>query len=82
MNCKFLPSHETFLENVLFFSQENQEKMEDVQKKIRQLQEMKGTMEGVDGVDPKEFSEIQAEVQDLNTRWITVTNDVDNEEQR
>lgn len=56
--------------------------MEEVQIKIKQLQDMIVKMQGADGVDPKEFSEIQSEMQQLDSRWTTVKTDSESEEQR
>ncbi|XP_046849637.1 utrophin-like isoform X2 [Xenia sp. Carnegie-2017] len=60
-------------------SQENAKKlrevqmeMQELQKKVKELNETNQEMSKAQGVDPKEFSEIQNEIKELSGRWSTL----------
>jgi hypothetical protein len=56
--------------------------MDEIQTKIRELEQLRKDMDGADGVDPEELEDLQAGSDALDTRWTTVTDDVEAEDQR
>lgn len=63
---------EQLLETLLIFlvlTQEVQIEMQELQKKVKELNETNQEMSKSQGVDPKEFSEIQNELKELSGRW-------------
>ena len=46
--------------------------MQELQKKVKELNETNQEMSKAQGVDPKELSEIQNEIKELSGRWSTL----------
>ncbi|CAB4006965.1 dystonin-like isoform X1, partial [Paramuricea clavata] len=61
---------------------QNRDEMDEIQTKIRELEQLRKDMDGADGVDPEELEDLQAGSDALDTRWTIVTDDVEAEGQR
>ena len=62
--------------------QQNKDQMDEIQTKIRELKQLQKGMTGADGVDAQELEEIKAGLDSLDSRWTTLTDDIDSEDQR
>ena len=56
--------------------------MAQLQGKITELNEKNKEMAEAENVDPQEYKELQSELEDFNSRWSTVSEDVKEEEKR
>ena len=64
------------------FLQENQQRMEQLQPKITELNELMLQMKDAEGVDPEELSQLQSELKDFDSRLSTITEQITEEEKR
>ena len=64
------------------FLQENQQRMEQLQPKITELNELMSQMKDAEGVDPEELSQLQSELKDFDSRLSTITEQITEEEKR
>ena len=62
--------------------QENQQRMEQLQPKITELNELMAQMKDGEGVDPEELSELQSELKDFDSRTETINDEITKEEKR
>ena len=62
--------------------QENQQRMEQLQPKITELNELMAQMKDAEGVDPEELSELQSELKDFDSRTETINDEITKEEKR
>ena len=62
--------------------QENQQRMEQLQPKITELNELMAQMKDAEGVDPDELSELQSELKDFGSRTETINDEITKEEKR
>lgn len=62
--------------------QRNKDQMDEIQRKIHELQQLRKDMDGADGVDPQELEDLQADIDSLDTKWTTLTDDINAEETR
>ena len=62
--------------------QENQQRMEQLQPKITELNELMAQMKDAEGVDPDELSELQSELKDFCSRTETINDEITKEEKR
>jgi predicted nucleic acid-binding Zn-ribbon protein len=62
--------------------QENKQRMEQLQPKITELNELMSQMKDVDGVDQDELSQLQTELKDFDSRKESVNDDINKEEKR
>ena len=62
--------------------QENQQRMEQLQPKITELNELMAQMKDGEGVDPEELSELQSELKDFDSRTETMNDEITKEEKR
>jgi prefoldin subunit 5 len=60
---------------LLFLSQENKQRMEELQPKITQLNELMSEMNDADGIDPDELSQLQYELKEFDSRMESVNED-------
>jgi prefoldin subunit 5 len=60
---------------LLFLSQENKQRMEELQPKITQLNELMSEMKDADGIDPDELSQLQYELKEFDSRMESVNED-------
>ena len=71
-----------FPHNDLLIYQENQQRLEQLQPKITEMNELMSQMKGAEGVDPEELSQLQVELADFDSRLSTVTEQINDEEKR
>ena len=71
-----------FPHNDLLIYQENQQRLEQLQPKITEMNELMSQMKGAEGVDPEELSQLQVELADFDSRLSTVTEQISDEEKR
>ena len=64
------------------FLQENQQRVEQLQPKITELNELMSQMKDAEGVDPEELSQLQSELKDFDSRLSTITEQITEEEKR
>ena len=64
------------------FLQENQQRVEQLQPKITELNELMSQMKDAKGVDPEELSQLQSELKDFDSRLSTITEQITEEEKR
>ena len=62
--------------------QENEQRMERLQPKITELNELMSQMKDADGVDQDELSQLQSELKDFDSRKESVNDDINKEEKR
>ena len=62
--------------------QQNKQRIAQLQPKIAELKEKNKEMAEAEGVDPQEYKELQSELEDFDSRWLTATEDVKEEEKR
>jgi predicted nucleic acid-binding Zn-ribbon protein len=62
--------------------QENKQRMERLQPKITELNDLMSQMKDADGVDQDELSQLQTELKDFDSRKESVNDDINKEEKR
>ncbi len=65
-----------------YIFQENKQRMEQLQPKITEMNELMSQMKDAEGVDPEELSQLQSELKDFDSRMDSLSNDISKEEDR
>ena len=68
--------------DIPYIVQENKQRMEQLQPKITEMNELMSQMKDAEGVDPEELSQLQSELKDFDSRMDTLNDDISKEEDR
>ena len=68
--------------DIPYIVQENKQRMEQLQPKITEMNELMSQMKDAEGVDPEELSQLQSELKDFDSQLSTITEQITEEEKR
>ncbi len=68
--------------DIPYIFQENKQRMEQLQPKITEMNELMSQMKDAEGVDPEELSQLQSELKDFDSQLSTITEQITEEEKR